>query len=342
MKLSILDVSPIGRGQTAADSFAGSVALARRAEQLGYERIWYAELHNITEIASAATSVVIAHVGAHTSTIRLGAGGVMLPNHSPLVIAEQFGTLQAMYGDRIDLGLGRAAGGDQATARALRHQMGSADAFPQDVLELQGYLSDESPVPGVEAIPGKGSHVPLFMLGSSTNGAQLAAALGLPYAFASHFAPDALEPAIATYRERFRPSEQLAEPYVMVGLNVLAAETDEEADAHLQSLRRVRAVSLFGRRFGRKSLDEVDDAEADRILATGGVAAQVDHMITYTASGSPERVAAQVGEFAELTGADEVLTAHYAPRLDGRLRSIELLAQVAGAAAAVQPVPAAT
>src|ERR1700689_2067236 len=217
VELSILDLAPIGRGQTAADSFGASVALAQRAEQLGYKRVWYAEHHNMASIASSATSVLIAHVGAHTETIRLGAGGVMLPNHAPLTIAEQFGTLDAMYPGRIDLGLGRAPGSDQNTMYALRRDPRSADSFPQDVLELQGYLSGESRVRGVDAIPGKGSQVPLYILGSSLFGAQLAAALGLPYAFASHFAPAALEAARAAYRSEFRPSAELERPYAIAG-----------------------------------------------------------------------------------------------------------------------------
>ena len=188
-RLSILDLAPVGWGETASDSFAANVALARGAEELGYERVWYAEHHNIPTIASSATSVLIAHVGAQTRTIRLGAGGVMLPNHAPLLIAEQFGTLAAMYPDRIDLGLGRAPGGDQSTMHALRRDPNSADTFPEDVLELQGYLTGNSVIPGVAAIPGQGSNVPLYILGSSLFGARLAAALGLPYAFASHFAP---------------------------------------------------------------------------------------------------------------------------------------------------------
>src|SRR5580704_10173832 len=191
-RLSILDLAPIRRGETAGESFAASVVLAQQAEELGYERVWYAEHHNIAGIASSATSVLIAHVGAHTKTIRLGAGGVMLPNHAPLTIAEQFGTLAAMYPGRIDLGLGRAPGSDQNTMYALRRDPRSADSFPQDVLELQGYLSGHSRVKGVEAVPGQGSRVPLYILGSSLFGAQMAAAYGLPYAFASHFAPDAL------------------------------------------------------------------------------------------------------------------------------------------------------
>src|ERR1700744_2281373 len=236
--LSILDLAPIARGQSASDSFANSVALAQRAEELGYLRVWYAEHHNMASIASSATSVVIAHVGAQTRTIRLGAGGVMLPNHAPLLIAEQFGTLAAMYPGRIDLGLGRAPGSDQNTMYALRRDSGSAEAFPQDVVELQGYLTGHSVVPGVAAVPGKGSRVPLYILGSSLFGAQLAAALGLPYAFASHFAPAALFAALAAYRSEFKPSAQLDRPYAIVGLNVVAAETEAEARRLFTSLQQ--------------------------------------------------------------------------------------------------------
>src|ERR1700678_2030713 len=224
-RLSILDLAPIGRGQSVTSSFAASVALAQKAEELGYHRVWYAEHHNMSSIASSATSVLIAHVGAQTKTIRLGSGGVMLPNHSPLVIAEQFGTLAAMYPGRIDLGLGRAPGSDQNTMFALRRDPQSADMFPQDVLELQGYLTGHTRVEGVDAVPGKGSNVPLYILGSSLFGAKLAAALGLPYALASHFAPAALDDAIAAYRQEFRPSEQLASPYVIAVANVVAADT---------------------------------------------------------------------------------------------------------------------
>src|SRR5919205_3105086 len=213
--LSVLDLAPIARGQSVGESIAASVALAQKAEEVGYRRVWYAEHHNMPSIASSATSVLIAHVGAHTREIRLGAGGVMLPNHSPLTIAEQFGTLEAMYPGRIDLGLGRAPGSDQNTMYALRRDPRSAESFPQDVLELQAYLAGETRVPGVDAIPGKGSKLPLYVLGSSLFGAQLAAALGLPYAFASHFAPQALEAAVATYRREVQPSPQPEEPDVL-------------------------------------------------------------------------------------------------------------------------------
>src|SRR5262245_53703980 len=286
--VSILDLAPIGRNETARESFIASVALAQSAERLGYRRVWYAEHHNIPGIASSATSVLIAHVGAQTRGIRLGAGGVMLPNHAPLTIAEQFGTLAAMHPNRIDLGLGRAPGSDQATMHALRRDVGSAETFPEDVLELQGYLTGASVVPGVDAIPGKGSNVPLYILGSSLYGARLAASLGLPFAFASHFAPAALHAALAAYRGGFRPSTQLDKPYVMVGVNVLAAETTEESEAQLVNVRRARALSLFARRLGASAL-ELGDEEADRILASGA-AAPVDEMLTYVAAGAADDV----------------------------------------------------
>jgi luciferase family oxidoreductase group 1 len=324
-RLSILDLAPIGRGETASDSFAASVALAQRAEELGYERVWYAEHHNMPGIASSATSVLIAHIGAHTQSIRLGAGGVMLPNHAPLTIAEQFGTLAAMYPGRIDLGLGRAPGSDQNTMQALRRDPRSAEAFPQDVLELQGYLAGHSVVPGVDAVPGKGSRVPLYILGSSLFGAKLAAALGLPYAFASHFAPAALDVAIAAYRSEFRPSEQLERPYVIAGVNVIAAQTSSAAQEQLQGIRRRRAVSLYGRQLGVRDLDMTDE-RADQLLAAGA-AAQVDEMLTYTALGTPRQVQDYLDGFRNHTEADELMVAHQAPTIEGRLQSVALLGE---------------
>ena len=321
--LSILDLAPVRRGQTAAESFATSVAIAQRAEELGYDRVWYAEHHNIPAIASSATSVLLAHVGAHTSTIRLGAGGVMLPNHAPLLIAEQFGTLEAMYPSRIDLGLGRAPGSDEATMYALRRNPRSAETFPEDVLELQGYLSGRSRIPGIEAIPGQGSNVPLYILGSSLYGARLAAALGLPYAFASHFAPAALEAALAAYRAEFQPSEQLERPYAMAGVNVLAVDDPDDAQTQLRSVRRARAIGLFGRRFGLTSLDASDE-QADEILGAGA-AAHVDEMLTHTAAGTPGEIRGFLEEFLRLTDADELITVHPAPDADDRLRSLTLL-----------------
>ena len=325
LELSILDLAPIGRGQNAGDSFAASVALARSAETFGYKRVWYAEHHNMASIASSATSVLIAHVGAHTETIRLGAGGVMLPNHAPLVIAEQFGTLAAMYPDRIDLGLGRAPGSDQNTMYALRRDPNSASSFPQDVRELQGYLSGQTVVPGVEAIPGKGSNVPLYILGSSMFGAKLAAAFGLPYAFASHFSPELLDPAIAAYRNEFTPSDALERPYVIAGVNVLAADTLADAQEQHQAIRRIRAISLYGRQLGVSPL-EIPDEQADHLLAAG-MAAHVDQMLTFTAMGTTDDVRTYLTEFAERTLADELITAHHAPSIGARLRSVELLAE---------------
>jgi luciferase family oxidoreductase group 1 len=330
VRLSILDLAPIARGQTAGDSFAGSVVLAQSAEQLGYERVWYAEHHNIASIASSATSVLIAYVGAQTRTIRLGAGGIMLPNHAPLTIAEQFGTLAAMYPGRIDLGLGRAPGSDQVTFRALRRDPRSSDAFPQDVLELQGFLGDHTRIPGVDAVPGKGSHVPLYILGSSLFGAKLAAALGLPYAFASHFAPADLLAALTAYRNEFRSSEQLDRPHVIAGVNVITAETTAAAHEQLQGIRRIRALSLFGRRLG-VPLEELTDEHADQLLAAGA-SAQVDHMLTYTAAGTPSEVGDYLDDFLALTAADELITVHQATTIEGRLRSVSLLAE------AVEPV----
>ena len=324
----MLDLAPIGKGETAADSFRASVALAGKAEELGYRRVWYAEHHNMRSIASSATSVLIAHVGAQTSTIRLGSGGIMLPNHAPLVIAEQFGSLEAMYPGRIDLGLGRAPGSDQRTMYALRRDPRSADRFPDDVLELQAYLTGESRVPGVDAVPGKGSKVPLYMLGSSLFGARLAAALGLPYAFASHFAPAALKEAIGIYRDEFTPSEQLASPYLIAGINVIAAETIAEAREHLLAIRRTRAIGLFARRPGADPSD-ITDEQADELLAAGA-GAHVDEMLTYTALGPADDVRSAVTDFAELTGADELITVHQAPTAAGRLRSLEILAEAFG------------
>ncbi|MGY1742089.1 MULTISPECIES: LLM class flavin-dependent oxidoreductase [unclassified Blastococcus] len=319
LPLSVLDLAPIAPGQTAGESIAASVALARAAEEHGFRRVWYAEHHNMPTIASSATSVLISHVGAHTRTIRLGAGGVMLPNHSPLTIAEQFGTLEAMYPGRIDLGLGRAPGSDQNTMYALRRDAHSADRFPQDVLELQGYLAGETRVPGVDAVPGKGSRVPLYVLGSSMFGATLAAALGLPYAFASHFAPQLLEKAVAAYRSEFRPSAELAQPYVIAGVNVVAADSTDAARADLEQVRRRLAVGLFGR--GR----ELTDAEAD-LLLDGGAGVHVDGMLTHTAVGTAAEVREQLTAFRALADADELIVAFQAPRPEARLRAVELTA----------------
>lgn len=321
--LSILDLAPIAPGRSVRDTFAASVELARAAERSGYRRVWYAEHHNMPTIASSATSLVIGHVAEHTDTIRLGAGGIMLPNHSPLVIAEQFGTLETLFPGRIDLGLGRAPGTDRETMLAIRRDAASADSFPQDVLELQGYLRGESRVAGVQAVPRAEGEVPLYLLGSSLFGAQLAARLGLPYAFASHFAPTHLHEAVAVYRERFEPSEQLAEPYLIAGVNVFAAEDRDEAEEQRRISYRNRARSFISRgRGGREFTDE----EIDAFLASPN-GHQLSSMTKYTAAGAGADVRAFLEEFAAATGADELITAHQAEQVADRVRSVELTAE---------------
>lgn len=321
--LSILDLAIVGKGETPRDALEGSVVLARRAEELGYRRVWYAEHHNMRSIASAATSVLIAHVAAHTQTIRLGAGGIMLPNHSPLTIAEQFGTLESLHPGRIDLGLGRAPGSDQNTMRALRRDVRAAETFPQDVLELQGYLTGHTRIPGVTATPGSGTNVPLYILGSSLFGATLAAALGLPYAFASHFAPGALREAVAAYRREFQPTEQLDRPYVIAGVNVIAAGTESDAREQLLSVSRSRAALLLAG--GR----ECSDDEADRLLESPQ-GQHVAQMMRYSAVGTPGAVREYLDAFAKHADADELIVAPASPTIEAKLRSVELLAEVSG------------
>jgi luciferase family oxidoreductase group 1 len=323
MTLSVLDLAPIGKHETARDALEASVRLAQRAEELSYERVWYAEHHNFASIASSATSVVIAHIAAHTDKIRLGAGGVMLPNHAPLVIAEQFGTLAELHPGRIDLGLGRAPGTNQATMRALRRDATAADTFPQDVLELQGYLSGETRIPTVHAIPGRGTNVPLYILGSSLFGAQLAATLGLPYAFASHFSPGALQAAVRAYREQFQPSAQLERPYVIAAVNALAADSEEESRRQLQARRRMLVRALFTRP-GHSFTDE----EVEAVLRSPQ-GAHVDQMLTYTAAGTPDAVKAYLEEFRAHADADELMVAHQGDTTAARLRSLEIVADTA-------------
>jgi luciferase family oxidoreductase group 1 len=319
--LSILDLVPVTGDQTVADAVGASVELARLAETAGYRRVWYAEHHNMPTIASAATSVLIAHIAAHTSTIRLGAGGVMLPNHSPLVIAEQFGTLASLHPGRIELGLGRAPGTDQVTLRALRRDPAAADTFPEDVAELWGYLHGESRVPGVQAVPGRGTGVPLYLLGSSLFGARLAAALGLPYAFASHFAPDALQAAVALYRREFTPSAQLERPHVLAGVNVVVADAQAAAERELHAVKVARVAALYGRS-GITLTD--DDAEAALRAPAGR---QVDQMLTYSAVGTPADVKIWLEGFAKTADADELITVHHATSTSNRLRSARLTAE---------------
>jgi len=325
--LSILDLALTGPGQTARESFAASVALAQLAERWGYRRIWYAEHHNISAISSSATAVLIAHIASQTNSIRLGAAGIMLPNHSPLVIAEQFGTLESLHPGRIDLGLGRAPGTDQKTLRALRREPLAADRFPEDVLELQAFFSGESLIPGVEATPGKGLKVPLYLLGSSLFGAHLAAALGLPYGFASHFAPAALEEAVAVYRREFRPSRQLERPWVIAGVNVIAAETSASAQTQFRAVKRARVSTFLGK--GRRFSDE----EADVLLASPA-GMQLEEMVSCSAVGTGAEVRAWLERFVVRAQADELITVHPSPAIADRLCSVELLAIVMGQVAA--------
>ncbi|WP_125609688.1 LLM class flavin-dependent oxidoreductase [Specibacter cremeus] len=326
LPLSILDLAHVGDDGIAA-SFRASVELARHAERWGYRRIWFAEHHNMPSIASSATSVLIAHVAAHTSTIRLGSGGIMLPNHSPLQIAEQFGTLETLHPGRIDLGLGRAPGTDANTLRALRRDPSAADTFPSDVQELQAFLAGDSLIPGVAAYPGAGTNVPLYILGSSLFGARLAAALGLPYSFASHFAPQALRDAVAAYRREFRPSAALPEPYVIAGVNVIAADTDEEAQALFLAAKRRRVASMVGR--GRTFTEEELD-----LLLDSPAGLQVLSMLQYSAIGSPATVRDYLDSFAAVADADELIVASQITSLPERLRSFELLAGAMELAAA--------
>ena len=319
---SVLDLSPIIAGGDAARALANTLDLARHAERLGYRRYWLAEHHNMPGIASAATAVVIGHVAGGTSTIRVGSGGIMLPNHAPLVVAEQFGTLESLYPGRIDLGLGRAPGTDQTTARALRRYMAGADNFPQDVIELQGYFQPAAPGQAVRAVPGAGLKVPIWLLGSSLFSAQLAAMLGLPFAFASHFAPDHLEDALAIYRDRFQPSAQLERPYVMLGLNVFAAATDAEARRHFTSLQQA-FVNLRSGRPGPLP-PPVDSTEGLwSPMETAGLA----HSLRYAIVGSPETVQRGLAAFIAEHQADEIMVTAQVFDHAARLRSFEIVAE---------------
>ena len=322
--VSVLDLVPITAGSTPGAALRNSLELARDAERLAFRRYWVAEHHNMPGIASAATSVVIGYLAGGTSTIRVGAGGIMLPNHAPMVIAEQFGTLEALYPGRIDLGLGRAPGTDGLAAQALRRDPMSASSFPQDVQELQAFLAPARPGQPVQAVPGAGAQVPLWILGSSTFGAQLAAFLGLPYAFASHFAPDDLLDALRLYRETFKPSAQSSEPYVMPGLNVVAADTDEEARQLFTSIQQAFANIRRGR--PGPLPPPVDDIERHWSPAER---AQATHMLRYAVVGAPETVRAGMQEFADLTAADELMVVSTIFDHAARRRSYELIAEAA-------------
>jgi len=324
--LSVLDLAAIVEGATPREALGNSLDLAQHVERWGYNRFWLAEHHNAIGIASAATAVVIAHVAAGTRTIRVGAGGVMLPNHAPIVIAEQFGTLEALHPGRIDLGLGRAPGTDQLTIHALRRDPASADTFPQDVVELQRFLADAQPGQLVRATPGAGSRVPLWILGSSLFGAQLAAMLGLPYAFASHFAPEALLPALELYRSRFEPSEQLQQPYAMVGANAIVADNDATARTLFTSVQQSFANILRNRR--GQLPPPIDDIES---YWTPPEKERASAMLRRSYVGSPEAVRAALDEFVAETNPDELIVAAAIHDHAARLRSYELLAQLASA-----------
>ncbi|HRX89253.1 MAG TPA: LLM class flavin-dependent oxidoreductase [Steroidobacteraceae bacterium] len=321
--LSILDLVPVRVGESPREALPRSLELAQHAERLGYRRFWVAEHHNMPGIASAATSVVMGYLAAGTRAIRIGAGGVMLPNHSPLVIAEQFGTLESLYPGRIDLGLGRAPGTDQITVRALRREPRSADQFPQDVQELQALLAPVEPGQPVQAVPGGGTNVPLWILGSSLYGAQLAAALGLPYAFASHFAPDALHEALAIYRDRFQPSAQCERPYAMIGINVVAADTNAAAQRLFTTVQQSFALLRRGQRgLQRPPIDDIEAfwSPAEKQLAT--------QMLAYSVVGSPLEVRTGIEQVLRNTGADELMVVAAIHDTGARLRSYEILAEV--------------
>jgi len=323
--LSVLDLAFVVQGATPADALRNSLDLARHVERLGYRRFWLAEHHNMAGIASAATAVAIGYVAGGTKTIRVGSGGIMLPNHSPLVIAEQFGTLESLYPGRIDLGLGRAPGTDQKTLQALRRDLASADSFPRDVLELQAFLGPLQPGQTVKAVPGADLKVPLWILGSSLFGAQLAAHMGLPFAFASHFAPDALMPALQAYRAQFKPSAQLDRPYAMVGVNVIAAETDAQARRLFTSVQQGFTNAIRGKR--SKLQPPIDDIEE---YWTPPEKDLVCHMLACSFVGSAETARRGLERFIENTQADELIVAAAIYDHAARLRSYEILAGIAG------------
>lgn len=321
-RYSLLDLSPIPAGQTAADALANTLDLSRHAESWGFTRHWLAEHHNMPGIASAATAVVIGHVAAGTKTIRVGSGGIMLPNHAPLIIAEQFGTLETLYPGRIDLGLGRAPGTDQTTAYALRRDHAVQDHFPRDVIELMGYLGDAAPGQPVRAVPGGGTHVPVYMLGSSLYGAELAAELGLPYAFASHFAPAALDQAVALYRARFKPSARLATPYFVLAVNAFGAESDQQA-ARVKSSMQLGFARLRSGQPGPLPVpvDDVTSAIEPALLRI------VDQALRIRVEGSPDSVQRQISELIAHYAPDEIIFNAQIHDHRDRLRSLEIVAE---------------
>ena len=324
--LSILDLVRVTEGTDARGALDNARDLAGRAEEWGYRRFWVAEHHNMPSIASAATSVVLAHVAAGTRHIRVGAGGIMLPNHAPIVIAEQFGTLARLFPGRIDLGLGRAPGTDQVTVHALRRSLAGAESFPQDVLELQAYFGDVRPGQRVQAVPAAGTNVPLWILGSSTYGAQLAAELGLPYAFASHFAPDQLLPALRIYRDHFKPSAQLGKPYAMVGVNIIAAESDDQA-RRLATTQQMAFADIFrgARGLSKPPIDDIENYWSPLEKA------QAMQMLARSIIGAPEKVRAGVDALIAETGADELMIVSDVYDHAARLNSFGLTAQACNA-----------
>ena len=319
--LAVLDLAPVSEGKTPADAFRNARDLAQHVERWGYKRYWVAEHHNMVGIASAATSVVIGYIAGSTEKIRVGAGGIMLPNHSPLIIAEQFGTLESLYPGRIDLGLGRAPGTDQNTWRALRREASASERFPQDVLELQALLGPVLPGQTIQAVPGADLNVPLWILGSSLFGSHLAAMLGLPYAFASHFAPDALYQALEVYRTRFEPSAQLAKPYAMAGVNIIVAETDGEATRLFSSIQQ-RFTDMFrkDRGFLKPPIDDIETywSPTEKL--------QASRMLGCSFVGSPKTVESGLNDFIAKTGVDELMVSSAIYDHAARLRSYELLA----------------
>ncbi|XOZ34758.1 LLM class flavin-dependent oxidoreductase [Halomonadaceae bacterium KBTZ08] len=329
-RFSLLDLAPVTEGSTPRDALLNAADLARHAESLGYERFWMAEHHNMTGIASAATPVALGHIAAHTTSLRIGAAGMMLPNHAPLVVAEQFGTLESLYPGRVDLGLGRAPGTDPETLRALRRDHHSAaNRFPQDVQELLHYLEPVQPGQRVQAVPGAGTRVPVWILGSSLFGAQLAAALGLPYAFASHFAPDMLDEAIRTYRDQFQPSQRLAEPYVAAAANVFAADTDAEGRRLMTSMEQ-QFIAL--RRGSPGPLQPpVDDPDS---LGTAAERTTARHALKESAVGSPESVRQWLSAFIERTNADELILTGQIHNHEAREHSFRIAAEALADAAA--------
>ena len=319
--LSLIDFCTRYPDESVGEAMKRSVTFAQKAEGLGYDRIWYAEHHNMSSIVSSSPAVLISHIGAKTERIRLGSGGVMLPNHSPYVIAEQFGMLEELYPGRIDLGLGRAPGTDQQTlGRALRRDPAAAERFPEDVLELQAWLSNESPLPGVTAMPGFNTNVPLIILGSSMFGASLAVKLGLPYAFASHFAPQHLEQATTYYKENYQPSERYPEPYCIAAVNVTAADSEQEAVEETRIVHRNRVRAFMGRRGTMLSDDQLD------AVVNSHQGRQITDMLRYTAKGTGEQVAEYLEAFQKLANADELMISLQSGSHDATLRNMEILA----------------